>query len=86
MQQETTTVRIAAFQRSGRFFHATSVHQNLGGWYFSTREGIDYGPYLSVAEAQQHCEAYVRQCVASNIHGERNLNVEGVPAQYQKSA
>lgn len=85
MQQETTTVQIAAFQRSGRFFHATAVHQNLGGWYFSTREGVDYGPYLSVAEAQQHCEAYIQRCIASNTHGRRGFKADVVPAQYQKS-
>lgn len=86
MQQGIATMQIAAFQRSGRFFHATSVHQNLGGWYFSTREGVDYGPYLSVDEAQQHCEAYVQQCITSNIHGRRGLKADVVPAQYQKSA
>lgn len=86
MQQKTNTVRIATFQRSGRFFHATSVRENLSGWYFSTREGIDHGPYLSVAEAQRHCAAYVRRCIESNIHGKRNHKIEEVPTQYQKSA
>lgn len=86
MQQATTAVQIATFQRSGRFFHATSIHKNLGGWYFSTREGVDYGPYLTMAEAQQRCDAYVRRCIASNIHGRRGLKADVIPAQHKKSA
>ena len=78
MQQETATAQIAAFRRSGRFFHATSVHQDMGGWYFHTREGVDYGPYLTVAEAQQYCGSYIRQCIANSIDGRRT--------QHQKTA
>lgn len=80
---KAATVQIATFQRSGRFFHATFAHQNLGGWYFSTREGVDYGPYLSVTEAQQRCATHVQRCIASNIHGRRGIKASAVPAQYK---
>lgn len=77
MHQEIALASIVAFQRSGRFFHATSVRQNIGGWYFQTREGVDYGPYLTMEEAQQRCAAYVQQCIASNA---------GRRTQYQRTA
>ncbi len=70
-QETVSTMPITAFQRSKRFFHVASAQHNLGGWYFYTREGVDYGPYLAVADAQQRCMTYVQQCIANNLTGRR---------------
>ena len=88
MHLKTAPVQIVAFKRSGRFFHATSVHENMSGWYFRTREGVNYGPYISVAEAQEHCVTYTRQCIANNNDGGRTQHQKPVliPKARQKSA
>lgn len=71
MYHASAARQLGAFQRSGRFFHATLLGENSGGWYFRTREGMDYGPFLTLPEAQQRCDLYIQQCIASHATGRR---------------
>ena len=43
--------------RTGRFFCVDSR------WYFSTREGIEHGPFDTREKAQQACSNYIKICL-----------------------
>ncbi len=45
-QQRYGEVTCSEFSRTGRFFYAK------GNWYFKTREGINYGPFISRTECK----------------------------------
>lgn len=60
--------------RSNRFYR---VNQ---GWYFSTREGENQGPYRSVEEAQTELSIYIRtQRLLGNAHTETNSFASQLP-------
>lgn len=44
--------------RTGRFFIVDSV------WYFTTREGLDHGPFPTREKAEQGCLTYIQVCLA----------------------
>jgi hypothetical protein len=44
-------------ERPCAWFRSDRVFASDGRWYFSTREGIDLGPYDTPAEARMHVEA-----------------------------
>ena len=46
--------------RSGRFFVVAN------NWYFSTREGIDKGPYISRSDAIFALEDFLKHCKKLN--------------------
>ncbi len=41
------------YERSRAWFRSDRVFAMNGRWFFSTREGIELGPYMSHAEADQ---------------------------------
>lgn len=43
--------------RTGRFFVVDSV------WYFTTREGLDHGPFPTREKAQLQCKTYIQVCL-----------------------
>lgn len=61
------------FDRSGRFFRLK------GQWFFKTREGLDYGPYLSRTECKYAYDEFID--VVSN----RN-DLGGIPVDFQDSS
>lgn len=71
MFQEFFASRPKPFQRSSRFFHVMSGDENIAGWYFHTREGIDHGPYLTMEEAQHHCASFIERCIEGDQAGGR---------------
>lgn len=46
---------IYAWFRSNRFY------KMKGLWYYSTREGVDFGPFQSRAEAEENLERFMQQ-------------------------
>lgn len=42
--------------RTGRFFVVDS------NWYFSTREGLEHGPFPTKEKAEQECKTYIKVC------------------------
>lgn len=71
MFQKLFASRSTPFQRSSRFFHVMSSDENIAGWYFHTREGIDHGPYLTMEEAQDRCASFIKKCIESSQAGGR---------------
>jgi len=43
--------------RTGRFFVVDSE------WYFTTREGLDHGPFPTKEKAELECQIYVQACL-----------------------
>ena len=43
--------------RTGRFFVVDSK------WFFTTREGIEHGPFLTKEKAESECLIYTRVCI-----------------------
>lgn len=44
-----------AWFRSNRFYNVK------GAWYFTTREGVDYGPFDSQREAVEALQGYIEK-------------------------
>lgn len=74
MFQGAYTHRAKPFQRSGRFFHVMSDDESLAGWYFHTREGNNYGPYLTLDEARHHCDLFIKKCIEARDAGGRGTH------------
>lgn len=43
--------------RTGRFFCVGAA------WYFTTREGLDHGPFTTREKAEWGCQTYVQVCL-----------------------
>ncbi len=43
--------------RTGRFFVVDSA------WFFSTREGLDHGPFPTREKAERECLTYINVCL-----------------------
>lgn len=43
--------------RTGRFFCVDS------NWFFSTREGLEHGPFATREKAQRECQIYINICL-----------------------
>lgn len=43
--------------RTGRFFCVSSA------WYFTTREGLDHGPFKTRDKAEWECQTYIQVCL-----------------------
>lgn len=46
--------------RTGRFFNVDSK------WYFSSREGVDHGPYNSKLDAEANLDFFIHSVVKIN--------------------
>lgn len=56
--------------RTGRFFVVDSK------WYFSTREGLEHGPFPTKEKAERECLTYIKVC----------MQVENRLGDYSKSS
>ena len=43
--------------RTGRLFVVDSQ------WYFSTREGLEHGPFPTREKAERECQTYIKVCM-----------------------
>lgn len=58
---------LQSWLRSSRFYSLD------GGWYFTTREGIDFGPFPDRNEARKELENYISSTAAGdNNQGSSN--------------
>lgn len=57
--------------RTGRFFVVDSA------WYFTTREGLDHGPFPIREQAEKGCQTYIQVC----LQVEDRLSHSGLNAQ-----
>ena len=71
---ETTTRQ---FVRSGRFF------QMKGHWFFKTREGIDYGPYVSRTECRYAYNEFLDLVASQNELGSIPIDFEDSGTQWK---
>ena len=59
-----------SYVRQDRF---TLAH---GAWYFTTREGMDVGPFLSLEEAKKACDRLLSMLQGLSFEGARNVTRE----------
>ena len=62
--------------RTGRFFCGDSA------WFFSTREGLEHGPFPTKEKAERQCRTYISVC----LQVEERLGESGRYKQPQSSS
>ncbi len=45
--------------KSGAWFRDNRFYRLMDNWYFTTREGIDFGPFVSQNEAENQLLSYI---------------------------